>query len=68
MADITMCTNNTCGLRRECYRFMAIANRHRQSYFMNNPISKDGKCEKQIPIVDGKINGLNCDSLLNKDQ
>ncbi len=33
MADITMCNNTDCPRKNKCYRFTAIANKYRQSYF-----------------------------------
>ena len=32
MPDITMCLNDGCPLRNDCYRFMAEPNEYRQSY------------------------------------
>lgn len=32
MPDITMCTNKSCPLNRNCYRFMAKPNPDRQAY------------------------------------
>jgi hypothetical protein len=32
MADITMCANGSCPLRKSCYRFTASINPFRQSY------------------------------------
>lgn len=46
MADITMCDNNNCTLKEDCYRFTAPANKYRQSYFAENPKQKDGVCEE----------------------
>jgi hypothetical protein len=37
MADITMCDDNRCPLRSNCYRFQAVPNMLRQSYFSNTP-------------------------------
>lgn len=32
MADITMCKNEGCEIKKECYRYMAKPNPYRQSY------------------------------------
>jgi len=45
MADITMCSGQGCPMKEQCYRFMAIPNIYRQSYFFNPPIKSDGTCE-----------------------
>lgn len=45
MADITMCSGQGCPMKEKCYRFMAIPNIYRQSYFVNPPIKSDGTCE-----------------------
>jgi hypothetical protein len=42
--DITMCKGTDCPLKQTCYRFTAINNEYRQSYFVEPPI-KDNKCE-----------------------
>lgn len=43
MADIAMCKNNQCQKRFECYRFTAVPNSYKQSYFC--PTIKDGICD-----------------------
>jgi len=43
MPDITMCNNKSCVLRKNCYRFMAKPNEHRQSYCFFKPTNN--KCE-----------------------
>jgi len=37
MADITMCSGNNCELAQTCYRYKAIPNEFRQSYFVKPP-------------------------------
>jgi hypothetical protein len=32
MPDITKCSNDTCGLRMKCWRFLAPDSEYRQSY------------------------------------
>lgn len=43
MPDITMCNNNKCPMRENCYRFKAEPSDY-QSYFRQSP-DKDGECE-----------------------
>ena len=42
MPDITMCNDQKCPQKERCYRFTAIPNPYRQSYFMSSPKSMDG--------------------------
>lgn len=42
--DITMCKGTDCPLKENCYRFTAINNEYRKSYFVEPPF-KEGKCE-----------------------
>ncbi len=43
MPDIAMCKNETCPLKNECYRFIAIPDEHWQSYTLFD--GKDtGRC------------------------
>lgn len=44
MADITMCMDNECPQNKTCYRYNAIPNEFRQSYFANSP-RKGEDCE-----------------------
>ena len=37
MADITMCSGKDCKIKDRCYRFTAVKNEFRQSYFFNPP-------------------------------
>lgn len=43
MPDITMCEGVGCVVKESCYRFTAIPNELRQSYFVDSPI-EEGKC------------------------
>lgn len=46
MPDISMCSNQSCPSRLECYRFVARPNPYRQSFFVGlEPDEKTGKCE-----------------------
>ena len=42
MADITMCRDSKCPQRNNCYRYLAIPNPYRQSYFVESPKKMDG--------------------------
>jgi len=35
--DVTMCTDEDCPARNQCYRYRAIPNKHWQSYFKQSP-------------------------------
>ena len=37
MADIRMCEGYNCELAQTCYRYKAIPNEYRQSYFIKPP-------------------------------
>lgn len=43
MPDITMCSGAGCSMKEQCYRFKAIPNPYRQSYFMTPPFV-DNEC------------------------
>lgn len=43
MADITMCDNKECPRRDSCYRFTAVPNPYRQSYWYPTPDHADCK-------------------------
>jgi hypothetical protein len=51
MADITMCEGTDCLKREHCYRFKAIANPYRQSWFVNVPsFSQENPCEHFLEL------------------
>jgi hypothetical protein len=52
MADITMCRGDGCGLKDDCYRYLAKAS-ERQSFFMKPPV-KNGSCEYYWKVKDKK--------------
>lgn len=54
MPDITLCTDNKCPMRNECYCFRAKPSKWGQSYFAESPL-KDGKCEYFFPLEEGMI-------------
>ena len=52
MADITMCKGNNCPKKNECYRHLANASEHRQSFFMNIPYDALRKtCNEYIAVT-----------------
>jgi hypothetical protein len=50
MPDITMCNGNDCKLKDKCYRFVADADPHWQSYFIDLPLNEDGSCDHFYPL------------------
>ena len=38
MADITKCEGNNCPVKSNCYRYTALEDKFRQSYFVTTPI------------------------------
>lgn len=52
MPDLSMCDDKECPKRKECYRYMAIPNEYRQSYFADSPRKGDG-CDEFIKIRPG---------------
>jgi len=59
MPDITMCMDNQCKSRFQCYRYMAQPNELRQSYFKASPKEDplEDKCHYFMGIspTDGNI-------------
>ena len=56
MADITMCRDEECKLKEECYRYKAKPNEYGQSYFTKSPkVKKMGgyDCEYFWRMRDG---------------
>lgn len=45
MADITLCSNDNCPRRKECYRAQCTPNPQYQSYSLFIYDGKTGKCE-----------------------
>lgn len=54
MADISMCKGTNCPSANDCYRFRAIPNEFRQTYFVTPPIEGD-KC-KYFSSIEGRTN------------
>ena len=53
MPDITMCSNNECPQKANCYRFMAEASPFWQSY-SKFELTEDGKCNYFWKMEDPK--------------
>lgn len=51
MADITMCRDNECPMRGDCYRKLAPINEYRQAFFIASPREGD-KCTYHWPMED----------------
>jgi len=46
MADITKCKGTNCPNKETCYRFTAISNEYRQSFFAEVPLKSDNTCDE----------------------
>ena len=57
MPDLTMCCNEWCTLKADCYRYKATPDELNQSWFLFEPVQHaDGDfCENKIPMTDGKV-------------
>ena len=44
MPDITMCRGKNCPDKNTCYRFTAMPDKYWQSYFVEIPFERYGKC------------------------
>jgi hypothetical protein len=45
MPDISMCWGKDCPLKEDCYRYLAVPNEYRQSYFTTPPYDRAlGEC------------------------
>ena len=56
MPDIAMCDDPECVQRNQCYRFRAVPDSHRQSYFAATPRHIDDTCTEMLPIfVDDRL-------------
>lgn len=49
MPDISMCANNECPHKGECYRYTAVPDPYAQSYTNFEP-NEYGECEHKLPI------------------
>ncbi len=48
MPDITMCSGEGCELKETCYRYKAIPNEYRQSFFKQPPIVNNKSGEYKL--------------------
>ena len=44
-ADICMCNDHKCPMRKACYRYTAPQSEYRQTWFAYSPLEDDGTCE-----------------------
>jgi hypothetical protein len=59
MPRITMCMNDECDMRHECFRHLAMPNKYHQSYSWFRP-NEDGFCEDKLELPsDSKLIKLN---------
>lgn len=49
MPDISMCANEECPKRNECYRFTATPSPYRQSYAVFNVPNDSDRCDNFWP-------------------
>lgn len=68
MPDISMCANETCNFKEDCYRYTATPNQYRQSYgefackekmgkdsyFWSNKLAKEAKAKRGEYYLDIK--------------
>jgi hypothetical protein len=55
MPDISMCSDNKCSRKEECYRFTSIPHEFRQAYADFKEIEKEKGCEY---FISNKNRGL----------
>ena len=51
MADICMCTGEGCPMKDSCWRHIAPVDEY-QSYFIEVPVDKHGKCKYYWEVKD----------------
>ena len=53
MADITMCSNNSCKLKNDCYRSSCMPSGYYQSFSKFEPYQDENKlrCDYQIKLI-----------------
>jgi hypothetical protein len=59
MADISMCINEFCPIKHQCYRYKAVPNEFWQSYGdFNFVITEDNtvKCDNYINVINKPTN------------
>jgi hypothetical protein len=50
MPDISMCIDNDCKKRAECYRYRAVMHEYRQSMFACRPSKAEDGCQYYWPL------------------
>jgi len=57
MPDINKCMGKDCTKRVNCYRYRALSNPERQSFYRDSPINiKTQKCDRYLQIINhGKL-------------
>lgn len=59
MPDIAMCRGESCSVRTNCYRYRAVPNPHRQSFFGSSPYDQEEKsCDRFLNIDDADTSEL----------
>lgn len=60
MPDMAMCSGGECPKKDECYRYRAIPNEFRQSYFSKIPCDLKNKVFDRFTEINGrKVKSLN---------
>ncbi len=57
MADITMCKDKDCDLKKDCHRYLAKPS-YRQSYFDGSPVEKGEPCLYYWPIDSRRLTNM----------
>lgn len=69
MADIKKCEGIGCPLKESCYRFLAVSNEFRQSFFDTSPYDKQHKkCTLYWAIPFCKLTKSNKDEYNGKNE
>ena len=55
MPDIAMCKGDSCPQKTACYRYRAVPEPRRQSYFSPPPVRADGTCEHFLTLRKGDV-------------
>ena len=50
MPDITMCDDESCPMKSDCYRYRAVPSVFRQSYFMDSP--RENETCKEFEVIE----------------
>ena len=54
MPDISMCANNKCSKKKDCYRYRALPDSPWQAYSEFEPLAS-GQCDYFEPLIDGDL-------------